>query len=120
MYGNHSIYPAKVDDAMKIMIGDIEHCEQEEIDNIKCQKEEYDKALEKLNLQNLSERRQMLAGRFAVKCTRNDRFKELFPLNSITGVRHSEKYAVKFAHTDRLKDSSIPAMQRLLNRKNRK
>ena len=60
----------------------------------------------------------MLAGRFAVKCTRNDRFKELFPLNSNdAGVRDSEKYAVKFAHTDRLKDSAIPAMQRILNRK---
>ena len=82
--------------------------------------ENYDKALEKLNLQNLSERRQMLAGRFAVKCTRNDRFKELFPLNSITGVRDSEKYAVKFAHTDRLKDSSIPAMQRILNKSAKK
>ena len=81
----------------------------------------YDQALEKLNLQNLSDRRQMLAGRFAVKCTKNDRFKELFPLNpNHNGVRDSEKYFVNFAHTDRLKDSAIPAMQRILNRKNGK
>ena len=60
----------------------------------------------------------MLAGRFATKCANSKRFKDLFPLNpNPTGVRNLEKYAVKFAHTDRLKDSSIPAMQRLLNKK---
>ena len=78
----------------------------------------YNQALEKLKLQNLSDRRQMLAVRFADKCIKSDRFKDLFPLNTNpTGVRNIEKYAVKFAHTDRLKDSSIPAMQRLMNRK---
>ena len=78
----------------------------------------YNQALEKLKLQNLSDRRQMLAVRFADKCIKSDRFKDLFPLNTNpTGVRNIKKYAVKFAQTDRLKDSSIPAMQRLMNRK---
>ena len=77
----------------------------------------YKEALEKLNLQNLSDRRQMLAGRFATKCANSDRFKDLFPLNAKEiEFRTNEKYAVRFAHTDRLKDSSIPAMQRLLNK----
>ena len=59
----------------------------------------------------------MLAGRFATKCANSDRFKDLFPLNAKEiEFRTNEKYAVRFAHTDRLKDSSIPAMQRLLNK----
>ena len=74
----------------------------------------YNQALKQLNLQNLSDRRQMLARRFALKCTKNERFKELFPLNN---CRNNDKYAVKFARTDRLRDSAIPAMQRLLNKK---
>ena len=79
--------------------------------------ETYKLALEKLNLQNLSERRQMLAHRFAQKCVKSDRFKGLFPVNE---NNHSEKFTVKFAHTDRLKDSSIPAMQRILNKSAKK
>ena len=63
----------------------------------------------------------MLAERFATKCAASDRFGNLFPLNSnINNIRNAEKYAVKFAYTDRLKDSSIPAMQRILNKKSSK
>ena len=99
----------------------------ERVQRVACQiilKEDYinyNQALKTLNLQNLSEKRQMLAERFATKCAASDRFTELFPLNSnLNNIRNSEKYAVKFAHTDRLKDSSIPAMQRILNRKSSK
>ena len=85
---------------------------------LKDEYQSYNEALEKLNLQNLSDRRQMLARRFAEKCLNSDRFKDLFPLNDNTiDVRNDEKFFVKFAHTDRLRDSSIPAMQRLLNKK---
>ena len=73
----------------------------------------YKDALDRLNIQNLSDRRQMLARRFANKCVKSDRFKGLFPVND---NRSTDKYAVKFAHTDRLKDSSIPAMQGMLNK----
>ena len=79
--------------------------------------ENYNQALETLNLQTLSDRRQMLARRFAEKCTKSDRFKDLFPLNdNLMGARNKEKFKVNFASTDRLKNSTIPAMQRLLNR----
>ena len=86
---------------------------------LKDEYQSYNEALEKLNLQNLSDRRQMLARRFAEKCLKSDRFKDLFPLNDNTiDVRNDEKFFVKFAHTDRLRDSSsIPAMHRLLNKK---
>ena len=99
----------------------------ERVQRVACQiilKDDYTnyiQALKTLNLQNLSERRQMLAERFATKCAASDRFTDLFPLNSNpNNIRNSEKYAVNFAHTDRLKDSSIPAMQRILNRKSSK
>ena len=83
--------------------------------------ENYEKALETLKLKSLSERRQMLALRFAQKCLNHDRFRDLFPLNDANvDTRNSEKYVVKFASTDRLKESSIPAMQRLLNRNTKK
>ena len=88
---------------------------------LKDQYESYSQALKILNLQTLSDRRQMLAVRFADKCVKNDKFKDLFPLNEKRmEVRSNEKYLVKFANTERLKNSSIPAMQRLLNKKGSK
>ena len=81
----------------------------------------YIEALETLNLKSLSDRIQMLALRFAQKCLNHDRFSDLFPLNDTTvDTRNTEKYVVNFASTDRLKDSSIPEMQRLLNRNAKK
>ena len=77
----------------------------------------YSEALEKLNLTNLSDRRQKLAKKFAQKCIKNDRFKDMFPLNTNNGgLRHGEQYIVNFASTDRLQTSSIPAMKKILNR----
>ena len=72
---------------------------------------DYISALEKLKLQNLSDRRQILAKRFALKCVDSDRFSDMFPINP-----NREKYLVKFAKSGRLQNSSVPAMQKLLNR----
>ena len=74
---------------------------------------EYDQALSDLKLQSLNERRDMLALRFAKKCVKSDKFSDLFPKNGPT--THHEEYKVNFAKKGRLKKSSIPAMQRLLN-----
>ena len=77
----------------------------------------YSQALETLNLQSLSDRRQSLAKRFALKCVKNEKFKDLFPLNpNDTDLRSGEKYLVKFAKTNRLQKSTIPALQKILNR----
>ena len=78
---------------------------------------DYETALTRLNLQNLSDRRKTLALRFATKCTNNVRFTDMFPLNDKQhlNLRNPEKYLVNFARTLRLCKSSIPAMQRLLN-----
>ena len=95
----------------------------ERVQRVACKvilKEEYtnyNDALKTLNLQTLSDRRQILAKRFAEKCAKSEKFADLFPLNpSSADLRNNEKYKVKFARTSRLKDSAIPAMQKLLNR----
>ena len=76
----------------------------------------YDDALKKLNLQNLDDRRTMLATRFAKKCTQHERFSDLFPLNKKkANTRSSQKYQVKYARTQSLYKSAIPTMQRILN-----
>ena len=68
-------------------------------------------------LQSLSDRRQSLAKRFALKCANSDKFGAMFPLNQNSAeTRNTEKYVVKFAKSGRLQKSSIPAMQKLLNR----
>ena len=77
----------------------------------------YEQALSELNLQTLSQRRLILAERFAKKCVKSEHFNDLFPKNGNQdlNLRKTEKYDVKFASTGRLMKSSIPAMQRLLN-----
>ena len=61
----------------------------------------------------LSERREKLSLKFA----KNQLTKDLFQLNPNGGAitRNREKYQVKVANTDRLKDSAVPYLQRLLN-----
>ena len=77
----------------------------------------YDKALELLRLEKLQSRRKGLCLKFAKTCLKNERTSDMFPLNPAfkPGLRYSEKFQVKFAHSDRLKYSAIPALQRLLN-----
>ena len=74
----------------------------------------YQNALEMTNMETLSERRKQLCLKFAQKAVKSENFKDLFPLNTSS---HHEKYRVIFAKTDRLKNSAIPYMQRLLNYK---
>ena len=72
----------------------------------------YEEALEYLMLAKLSDRREKLSLKFAQKCTNNALTSDLFPLNN---ERNKEKYKVTFANTDRLKNSAVPYLQRLLN-----
>ena len=78
----------------------------------------YEEALEKLMLAKLSDRREKLMLKFAKNCTQNKFTSELFPLNKTTAMktRHRETYKVMHCNTDRLKDSAVPYMQRLLNK----
>ena len=72
----------------------------------------YEEGLQSLMLAKLSDRREKLYLKFAKKCLKNDLTSDLFPLNN---ARNREKFKVLHANTDRLKDSAVPYLQRLLN-----
>ena len=74
----------------------------------------YEEGLEYVMLAKLSDMREKLSLKFAQNCTRNELVNDLFPLNN---MRNREKYKVTFANTDRLKNSAVPYLQRLLNAK---
>ena len=78
----------------------------------------YSHALNLLDLDSLSDRREQLCLSFAQKCTKNPRLKNMFPLNDkkhAMDKRSFEKYAVQHANTDRLKNSAIIYLQNMLN-----
>ena len=79
---------------------------------------DYESVLEMSKLQTLKPRRTQLRLRFATKCTKTERAKDMFPLNNQNGVhlRYPEKYEVTMASTGRLENSAIPTMQRQLNK----
>ena len=83
----------------------------------------YENALKVSGLQSLDERRDVMCEKFAKNCLNDTNFSKLFPKNlSKHGMkkRNSFKYVVKKCNTERLRKSSIPFMQRLLNTVDRK
>ena len=78
----------------------------------------YEQALIATKLESLEKRRKMLALRFAKKCVKHPEMKRMFPVNdkkSGAVTRNSETFYVQPTNTERLANSSIPYMQRLLN-----
>ena len=78
----------------------------------------YPNALKVLSLETLADRREVLCLQFAKKCLNNDKMKELFPKNSKTHpmkTRFEEEYEIETANTERLMNSPVIYMQRLLN-----
>ena len=60
--------------------------------------------------------------RFAKQCLRNEKLKSLFPKkvnNHLMEKRNGQKFVVTNALTERYRRSSIPSMQRLLNKADR-
>jgi hypothetical protein len=85
--------------------------------------ENYENALVYLKMDTLSERRKNLIYSFGKKCLKLEQTKHLFPLkerNHQIQQRYTEKYEVLHANTDRLKNSTVPYIQRLLNEEERK
>ena len=80
--------------------------------------EDYKKALEFLNMKTLVHRRQVLGLKFAKSCLKNDKVKNFFPINNRhnLNVRNHEKFKVNFARTQRYSSSTIPNLQRVLNK----
>ena len=78
--------------------------------------EDYEKALEFLNMKTLAKRRTDMSFIFAKNCLKNDKVKKFFPINDkIKITRNPEHYKVNFARTKRFGNSTIPTLQRLLN-----
>ena len=78
----------------------------------------YQEALKVTGLETLKSRRNRLCLSFAKKCTKSELTNDIFPLNtSLANTRNLEMFHVTPAKTERLKNSAIPYMQRLLNDK---
>ena len=78
----------------------------------------YESALNKVGLQCLVERREILCLKFAQSCVKHDLMKDIFPLNDIeyhVDTRNREVYKESKANTGRLQRSAVPYMTRLLN-----
>ena len=83
---------------------------------LKKKYENYQKSLESLNLEDLNQRRIHLCKVFAKKSERNSSISfELSDNCHTMDTRINRKYKVTFCRTERLKKSSIPGMQELLN-----
>ena len=96
-------------------INDIERVQKTALKIIlKDQYKDYESALKTTNLMNLEKRREHLCLEFALSCTKKENTANLFSKNDQNIIK-KEKYFVKFANNERLKKSSIPYMQRLLN-----
>ena len=77
----------------------------------------YEDALITCNLDTLKARRNQLCLSFATKCTKSEKSSHLFPTKeNAVETRNNEKYFVTKFCTDRLGNSAIPFMQRLLNK----
>ena len=85
---------------------------------LKNEYQTYKKALRKLGMEKLSDRREFLCLNFAKKCVKNPRTNYMFPLNNKTHemkTRKTEKFYVQNALSEQFKNSPIIFMQRLLN-----
>ena len=84
---------------------------------LKDKYQDYQTALNILDLETLKDRREELCLKFAQKCLKNPKMKHLFPNNENTQeTRKHEHFKVLFAKTSRLKDSPIIYMQNILNK----
>ena len=79
----------------------------------------YENALNKLDINTLKDRREDLCLNFTRKCLKSEKMKMLFPPNDrnhIMKPRNPEHFKVLFTHTERLKNSPVIYMQKLLNK----
>jgi hypothetical protein len=74
------------------------------------------RVMECSGLQTLEERRKQASVRFAKKCAENSTYADWFPKNPAErAVRKRREYREDYARCDRLKNSPIYYMRRLLN-----
>ena len=104
----------------QVNINDIERVQKSALKIILKQNyKDYKSALKELNLEKLSERREKLCLRFAKKCLKLQKFKSWFPVSKklhCMKQRRTRKFHENQANTERYKKSSVPYMQKLLNK----
>ena len=79
----------------------------------------YKNALLDLNIESLYDRRELLCFRFAKKSLKLTQFKKMFPVQKplhCMQKRNQNRFLENSARTERYMRSSIPSMQRLLNK----
>ena len=77
----------------------------------------YENALQMAKLQTIQQRYRDLLLKFALKCSENDKTRDMLPLaKNYPGTRNFEKFEVILARKQRLYDSAIPTMARMLNK----
>ena len=77
--------------------------------------EDYHQACLLLDVQNLQLRRIKLSLNFGLKCISNNKFKNLFEINTNSTIRNPERYVVPFAKSTRYYNSPKLYITRLLN-----
>ena len=78
----------------------------------------YKQALVALGIESLSDRREKLCLKFAKKCSKHEKTKQMFPLNEKyhgMKTRKEDYFKVQHANTGRLQKSPLIFMQNLLN-----
>ena len=78
----------------------------------------YEEALQTLKIDTLKDRRMKLATKFAKGCQTIPVMKDLFPAPTINDhdLRNNNPCDVKFAAGQRLYKSTVPTLQRILNK----
>ena len=74
-----------------------------------------------MKIDSLEERREKLCLKFAKACVRNEKLSDIFPRNNkkhSMEKRDKEIFLVKRANTERLRNSEVVSMQKLLNKEN--
>ena len=90
---------------------------------LKSEYKDYEDALRLTGLQSLDNRRETIGLRFVKNSLKNLNFSKLFPLKEmkhVMNVRNPLKYHVNKASTERYRKSTIPYLQRQLNREHLK
>ena len=80
--------------------------------------ENYENARNILKIETLTERRLQLIKAYGKKCLQLEQTRDLFSLNDKDHemtTRKTEKYKVIHANTERLRNSTVPYIQRVLN-----
>ena len=78
----------------------------------------YKESLKELSLDTLEKRREILCLKFAKKCLKNEKLKNLFPMSKKKHEmkkRNIRKYETRKIKTSRFQGSAIPYMTKLLN-----